>query len=58
MFEERRSLPDIVIETEETPETIRALFEQYKRPLEPSEDGPTDQQPANTQSESDDSKTG
>lgn len=34
MFRDGLSFPEIVIKTEENPETIRALFEQYKRPLE------------------------
>jgi DNA-binding transcriptional MerR regulator len=34
MFRDGQSFAEIVIKTEETPETIRALFEQYKRPLE------------------------
>jgi DNA-binding transcriptional MerR regulator len=34
MFRDGMSFAEIVIKTEETPETIRALFEQYKRPLE------------------------
>jgi DNA-binding transcriptional MerR regulator len=41
MFRDGLSFTEIVIKTEETPETIRALFEQYRRPLEPRESPPT-----------------
>jgi DNA-binding transcriptional MerR regulator len=34
MFRDGLSFPEIVIKSEETPETVRALFEQYKRPLD------------------------
>jgi DNA-binding transcriptional MerR regulator len=44
MFRDGLSFAEIVIKTEETPETIRALWNEYKRPLsEPLEDrSPTD----------------
>jgi DNA-binding transcriptional MerR regulator len=40
MFRDGLSFPEIVIKTEETPETIRALFEEYRRPLGESKEEP------------------
>ena len=33
MFRERVDFPEIVIQTEQTPATIRALYDEYRRPL-------------------------
>jgi hypothetical protein len=40
MFRDGLSFPEIVIKTEESPETIRALFEQYRRPLGEADEEP------------------
>ena len=37
MFRDGQSLAEIVIKTQETPETIRMLWEEYKRPLDQPE---------------------
>jgi hypothetical protein len=47
MFRDGLSFPEIVIRSQEMPETVRALYAQYRRPLDPAEEEPRPEPPAN-----------
>jgi hypothetical protein len=42
LFRESVELPEIVMRTQQSPATIRALYEEYRRPLEASGNAPPD----------------